>query len=117
MPRKKIDSVKAATLRERKSKGKIVEWEARVYSRGIRDVPVDIGPMASPLKPRKKALKRPTAENDDALQGETAPQPMDIDEAFWVEEPDMPTREKRVRQLTCPSSANLTHPPDPALLY
>jgi hypothetical protein len=115
MPQK-IGTVKAATLR-RKSKAKIVEWEPRVYSRGIRDVPVEVGPMASRSKPRKKSGKQPTVEKDDVLQGETAPQPMDVDESFWVEEPVMPTSEKKVRQPACPSSTNLMYLPDPAFLY
>ena len=71
MPQK-IGTVKAAALR-RKSKAKIVEWEPRVYSRGIRDVPVEVGPMASRPKSRKKPGRQPTAEKDDALQAETAP--------------------------------------------
>jgi hypothetical protein len=113
MPR---DSVKAAKFCKEKSKAKIIEWQTRVHSRGIRDVPVEVSAAGSQPKQRKKAGKRPRAEKND-LPSETASQSMDIDEAFWVEEPVMPTSEKRVRQPPCPSSMSLTYLPVPAHLY
>jgi hypothetical protein len=94
---KKCDTVKAANLRRTKSKAKVIEWESREYSRGIRDVPVEVVDLKSRPKPRKKASRRPRAEKNAALRGETAPQPMDVDETFWVEEPVMPTSKKKVR--------------------
>ena len=100
------ETIKGLKPRRRRSKAKVVEWETRVYSRGIRDVPVDVTAMASRPKPRKGAGRQPRAESNDALQGENAPQSMDVDETFWTEEPvtDMPTSEKRVRQPSCPST-------------
>ena len=116
MPRSRcIGTVKAANLRRMKSKAKVIEWETRVYSRGIRDVPVEVSGMESQPKPREKAGKRPRAENNDTLQGETAA-PMDIGKEFWVEEP-MPASKRRVRQPACPSLASLTCVPDPAHLH
>jgi hypothetical protein len=104
MPRNR-DTVKAAKHRRTKFKAKVIEWEAREHSRGTRDVPVEVTDMTSRPKPREKASRRPRAEDNAALQGEAAPQPMDIDETFWVdlEEPAMPASKKRVRQPACPS--------------
>ena len=109
MPRKN-DTVKAVSRRGSKLKAKVIEWEPRKHSRGIRDVPVEVTEMASRPKPRKKASRRPRAEGNASLQGEAAPQPMDIDETFWVdlEEPVMPASKKRVRQPACPFSTKLT---------
>lgn len=111
MPRNH-DTVKAADLRRAKSKAKVIEWETRAHSRGIRDVPVQVRATASQPRPRKKASRGERAQKNDTLQGGTAPQPMDVDETFWVEEPAMPTSEKRVRSPhALPSELNLTCPP------
>jgi hypothetical protein len=105
MPRNH-DTVKVADLRRAKSRAKLIEWEPRVHSRGIRDVPVEVRATASQPRPRKKGSEGERAQNNDtveALQGETAPQSMDIDNSFWAEDPVAPTNEKRVRQPACPS--------------
>ena len=116
MPRN-VNTVKAANLLRRKPKAKVIEWETQVHSRGIRDVPVEVSASGSQPRPRKTASRRPRAQNDDTLQGETVPQPMDVDETFFVEEPAMPTNEKRVRQPASPSLANLTYLPVSARLH
>ena len=106
MPRNH-DTIKVADLRRAKSKAKLIEWEPRVYSRGIRDVPVEVRAAASQARPRKMASKGERVQNNDsveALQGETAPQSMDIDESFWVEDPVAPTNEKRVGSPHAPPS-------------
>ena len=97
MPRNS-DTVKAANLRQEKSKAKVIEWESRAYSRGVRDVPVEVSAAASQPMPRKRACREPRAEGAIELPHETAFQPMDIDETFWAEEPVMPANEKKVRQ-------------------
>jgi hypothetical protein len=68
---------------------------------------------------RKEACRERVAENNNMLQGETAPQSMDVDETFWVEdlEPVMPTSEKRVRQPVCSSLMSLTYLPVSEHLY
>jgi hypothetical protein len=101
MPRNR-DTVKAANFRRKKSEAKVIEWETREYSRGIRDVPVEVTDMKNRPKLRKKASIRTRIENSAALQGETAPQPMDVDETLWVEDPVIPASEKRVRQPAFP---------------
>jgi hypothetical protein len=116
MPRNH-DTVKAANLRQKKYKANVIEWETREHSRGVKDVPVKVSDMASQTKSRKKAGSRPRAEGNAALQGETAPQSMDVDDAFWVEEPVMPASEKRVRQPACPLSTKLTYFPVPGHLH
>jgi hypothetical protein len=88
-----------------------------VRSRGIRDVPVEVGAMASQQKSRKGAAGRPRAEINDTSQGETVPQSMDVDETFFAEEPVMPASEKKVRLPACPSSTNLTFFPVSAHLH
>jgi hypothetical protein len=102
MPRNR-DTVKAAKHRRAKFKAKVIEWEAREHSRGIRDVPVEVTDMTSRPKLRKKAGMQTREDNSAALQGETAPQPMDVDETLWVEDLVIPASEKRVRQPACPS--------------
>jgi hypothetical protein len=67
--------------------------------------------MKSPSKPRKKASRRPRAERNYTLRHATPPQPMDVDETFFAEEPAMPTSVKDVRQPACSSLMNLTYPP------
>ncbi len=105
MPRN-FDTVKPLNLHRAKSKVKVIEWEMRVHSWGIRDVPVEVSATASQPKRRKRASRQPRSENNDMLQGEIAPQPMDIDEAFCI-----------VRQPEFPSSANLTYLSDTAHLH
>jgi hypothetical protein len=116
MPKSR-NTVKASDVLRRKSKAKAIEWEPRVYSRGIRDVPVEV--ISTPHQPRsrKKGTRGPSAENDNMFQGEAAPHPMDVDETFWVEEPVVPTSEKRVRRPASPFLANLTYLPDPGDLH
>src|SRR5258708_34084137 len=116
MPRSRcIGAVKAANLHRTKSKAKVIEWETQVYSQGIRDVPVEVSGTESQPKLREKAGKRPRAENNDMLQGETAA-PMDIGEEFWVEE-RMPASKRRVSQAACPFLASLRCISDPAQLH
>jgi len=114
MPRKS-NTVKAAKLLWGKSGAKVIKWETRVHSRGIRDVPVEVIATTSQLRPRKMARRQPRTEENDTSQGETAPQPMDISDTFWVEEPAMPTSKKSVRQPVLLFLANLTYLPAPGL--
>ena len=88
-----------------------------MYTRRIRDVPVEVSDMESQPKPRKKPGRQLAVENNDLLQGETAPQPMDVDETFWVEEPVTGSSKKKVRQFAYPSSMSLTCLPVPAHLH
>ncbi len=73
--------------------------------------------MASQPKQRKRASRQPRSENNDMLQGEIAPQPMDDDKAFCMEELVIAPSEKRVRQPEFPLSANLTYLSDTAYLH
>ena len=114
---RKSSTIMAADLHQRKSKAKVIDWVPRQYSWGVRDVPVEVGATASQLRPRKRAIRWPRAQNNDTLQGETAPQPMDIDETFWAEEPVMPTNQKRVCQPACLSLVNLTYLPVSACIH
>lgn len=94
-------TIKATHPHHTKSKVKVVQWETRVLARGIRDIPVEVRTTASRSNPKKMVNRQSREENNNAFQGEAAPQPMDVDESFWVEEPAIPTSEKRVRQLLC----------------
>lgn len=113
----KHDIVEAASLFQTNTTAKVIEWKPKAHSRGIRDVPVEVHATASQPRPRKKARRRARAENKDPLQAETAPQPMDVDETSWADEPAMPTSENKVKQPACPSFANLTNLPVPALIH
>src|SRR5712691_6324248 len=115
MPRNR-ETMKAANIHRAKSKAKLIEWEPRVCSRGTRDVSVEVSSMESQPKKRKRAVRQLRTENTDGFRGETAPWPMDIDEAFWLEEPVAFTSEKKVRQPVCPSLMNLTYFSAPAHL-
>ena len=98
MPRNR-DTVKAASVLRGKSKAKVVEWESRKYSRGIRYIPVEVSAATtSQSRARKSTSGRPRAETNDMLQGETASQPMDVDEVFWADDLAIPNSERRVRQ-------------------
>ena len=107
MPQK--HAVKAANIGQKKlkskSKSKLIEWEERVSSRGIRDVLVKVSIMESQLKPREKVGRQSREESHGTLQGEIAPHPMDVDETFWTEEPVIPAAKKRVRQPAFASPA------------
>jgi hypothetical protein len=76
------DTVKAANILRGKSKAKVVEWEPQNYSRGIRYIPVEVSAATSQSRARESTSGQLKAETNDMLQGETASQPMDIDEAF-----------------------------------
>ena len=104
-------AIKVAKLLQGKSGAKVIKWEPRQHSRGIKDVPVEVTATASQLKPRKMACRQPRTEKNNMLQGETAPQPMDISKTFWVEEPAMSTSKKSIRQPVFPFLANLTYLP------
>ena len=71
MPRN-CDIVKAVSLRQGKSKAKVIEWETWVHSQGIRDVPVEVSATKSQPKPGKKAGRWPRVEKTDTSQGESA---------------------------------------------
>src|SRR6266852_6781224 len=116
MPRNR-ETMKAANIHQAKSKAKLIEWEPQVRFRGTSNVTVEVISMESQPKKRKRAVRQLRAENTDGFRGETAPWPMDVDEAFWPEEPVAPTSEKKVRQPVCPSLMNLTYFPAPAHLF
>jgi len=116
MLKKNCNTIKAAKFLP-KSEAKVIKWETRTYSQGIRDIPVEVSATTSQPRPRKMACRRPRAESNNMSQGEAAPQPMDINETFWVEEQVIPTSEKRVRQPTYTFLASLTYLPALAHLH
>jgi hypothetical protein len=116
MPRSR-DTVKAANILWGKSKAKVVEWEPQNYSRGIRYIPVEVSAATSQSRARESTSGRPKAETNDMLQGETASQPMDIDEAFWADDLAIPNSERRVSQPLHKLLANLTCLPVPKHLH
>jgi len=94
---RKHDIVDAASLLWVDSTARVIEWVPKKTSRGIKHVLVDMSTVESQPRPRKKARRRCRAENKDTLQGETPSWHMDVDETFWVDEPAMPSSEKKVR--------------------
>ena len=97
MPRNR-DALKTANVLWGKSKAKVVEWKPQNYSQGIRYIPVEVSAATSQMRTRESASERPRAETNDIPQGETASQPMDVDETFWADDPVIPNSERRVRR-------------------
>ena len=116
MPRSR-DTVKAASVLRGKSKAKVVEWEPRNYSRGVRYIPVEVSAATRQSRARESASGPPRAEASNMLQGETAPQPMDVDEAFWADDLAIPDSERRVRGPFHELLADLTRLPVPKRLH
>ena len=92
------DTIKTVNVLWGKSKAKVVEWEPRNYPRGIKYIPVEVHATTSQLRARESTSEQPRAEINDMLWGETAYQPMDVDEAFWVDDLAIPNSKRRVRQ-------------------
>ncbi len=87
--------IKAAKLIKRRgSQAKFVDWVTKQYSRGSRDIEVEVSP------PKRKKTQRYSNGEEDNSKMVTAshedPLPsVDIDETFWTEEPVI-EEEKRV---------------------
>jgi len=92
--------IKASKLFERKSKVKAVEWVAQKHSQGTTYVSVDVSPSKNEQTPQRDTV-RMEIDNHVAVSREVDPPSMDVDDAFWIEEPDVPER-KRVSSPTCP---------------
>lgn len=97
--------VKAAKLAKRTgSEVKVVEWVTKEYSRGSRDIAIEV----SPIRRGKKKVRRYSSGREEdgktsAALHEDLPPSMDVDEeAYWTEEPV--AEEKRVSILICPHS-------------
>jgi hypothetical protein len=91
--------IRAAKIFERKSKAKVVEWKTREHSRGTRYVPVEIGTSTRQQIPGRDAV-RVDIVNQEAILDDADPQPMDVDEPFWIDE-DV-TQQRRVSSPSCP---------------
>jgi hypothetical protein len=91
--------IKASQLLKNRSKPKTIEWVTRKYSRGTRDIPVEVS-TSKGKRTRRKTTEG--IENCEAILQETTLPSMDIDETFWTEDPvvDQP---KRVSSPACPS--------------
>jgi len=76
------DTVKAVSLNQKTKTAKVIEWEPWKRSQGIRDVPVEVTAPASPPRLRETSRRQPREEHNVTLQGEAAPQFMDVDETF-----------------------------------
>jgi len=53
----KHNIVGAVSLFQTNSTARVIEWEPKVHSQGIQDVPVDVSAAASQPRPRKKARR------------------------------------------------------------
>jgi hypothetical protein len=95
----KNNRIKASKIVERKTKVKVVDWVSQKRARGIRNIPIDVTTSTSPSKPRR-ATER--TEDNEATSQEATFQHMDVDEAFWIEEPDV-LKKKNVSLPICHS--------------
>jgi hypothetical protein len=95
--------IKAAKLTKRGgSQAKVIEWVTKEYSRGPRDIPVEVS------TPKRKKARRYSNSGEGnsksvAASHEDLPPSMDVDEAFWTEEPVI-EEEKKVSTPIRPSS-------------
>jgi hypothetical protein len=94
------DSIKASKIIERKTKAKVVDWVPRKCSRGVRDIPIDVTALTSRPKSRQAT---DGIENNSATLREAAFPPVDVNESFWTEEPDV-LKKKTVSSPICHSS-------------
>jgi hypothetical protein len=81
-------------------------------------MPVEVSATTSQPRTKKSTSSgQLRAETNDMLQGETAFQPIDVDEAFWADDLAIPNSERRVRQPSHNFLANLTCLPVPKHLH
>jgi hypothetical protein len=90
---------------QKKSKIKVIEWEIKKTTRGIKNVPVDVTATASRHKSRQtRRQDTQKTNNDKAALHDASPISMDVDEDIWMEEP-VASKKKRVGLPPCSSSA------------
>ncbi len=95
--------IKAAKVTKRRgSQAKVIEWVTKEYSRGPRNIPVEI---STPKRKKARRYSNGGEENSKsaAASHEDLPPSMDVDETFWTEEPVI-EEEKKVSMPICPSS-------------
>jgi hypothetical protein len=88
----KFDNVKASKILGRRSKAKLVEWVPRESSRGTRYAQVELKASKSEPVPTR-ASSRIKSDESRLHTPSTAPS-MDVDEAFWTEEPVLPKKKR-----------------------
>src|ERR1700677_723808 len=87
--------IKASKLLQRKSKAKVIEWVAREHSRGTRYIPVEVKTSKNLQTPARDTVEMEVDDHRAESQEASLPS-MDVDETFWIEEPDAP-EQRRVR--------------------
>ena len=81
----------------------MVEYIARKRCRGTIYVPVEVSTSDNQQTPRRDTA-RMEIDNRDSVLYEADPISMDIDEALWIDEPELEAPEhKRVSPHACPS--------------
>ena len=81
MLQKTVYTEKAVNVYRSKSRAKVIEWETQQYSRGTKDILVEVKPTRNKLKLIKGAAGWTGTENN-VLEGQTTLQPMDVDKTF-----------------------------------
>jgi hypothetical protein len=97
----KLDNVKASKILGKKSKARLVDWVPRESSRGTRYVQVEL--KASKIQPAPTRASSRIESDESRLHTPSAAPSMDVDEAFWTEEPVLP-KKKRASLPASPSS-------------
>jgi hypothetical protein len=108
-----IKGIKTSQVLGRKSMAKVVEWKAWELAHGTKYLEVEVGTSKN-LKGVKRPVQDTARMETDAVSQEENPPSMDVDEAFWIDEPDVPMQ-KRVRFSTCPSSIPFNVAPSPSI--
>jgi hypothetical protein len=92
--------IKASRLFQRNPKAKAVELVPRVRSRRTTHIQVEVG-TSNTQQVQGRDVARMELDSHDSVMHEVDPEPMDIDEAFWIEELDVP-EQRRVSSPTYP---------------
>jgi hypothetical protein len=86
--------IKASRLFQRKPKAKAVELVPRVHSRRTTHIQVEVG-TSNTQQAQGRDVARMELDSHGSAFHEAGPEFMDVDEAFWIEEPDVPQAEQR----------------------
>jgi hypothetical protein len=85
--------IKASRLFQRKSKAKAVELVPRVRSRRATHIQVEVG-TSNTQQAQGRDIASMELDSHDSVLHKAGPEPMEIDESFWIEEPDVPEQRR-----------------------
>ena len=96
-----LKGVKAYKVFQRKSKAKGVDWVAQKRFRRTRYVPIEVSPSRDQPTPGRDTVRMEIDDRKEVFHEDNHLLSMDVDEAFWEDEPDIP-KPRRVSSPMCP---------------